>query len=76
MIRGLNSRPNAIESIVARYLSHPYDFRNNQRLLQVESLVPETVDFDARQVLNFAITSQLVTEYESRQKQLQEELEL
>ena len=37
-----------VQNVMGRFLTHPNDFQNNARLLQLESLITETVDFEAR----------------------------
>ena len=61
MIRS-QARSIPIEPIILRYLGSPKDFQNNQRLLQIENLVTETVEFNARQIINLTIVNQMLVE--------------
>ena len=71
MRRG-QDRPIMIEPVMQRYLVQPTDFTNNARLLQFESLINEIVDFEARQILNFSIVSQVLEQCRRSQERILE----
>lgn len=72
IMRRLQDRPIQIEPVMVRYLIHPEDFTNNARLMQFESLVTDVVDFETRQILNFAIVTQVLNECRKRQERILE----